>query len=391
MPKNFKTENSEMTINIKRDQANLGNPAQRFKLEVGNPHITPNTHLYDDELFVSDSTHYGSISKEELIKKVSALEKENEELRTANLQLQDLAHANKRMAATLALQQKEMQKLQELFLNSQKETQSNLQDLIDSRINDLLNERLKTQPQNSEMMSLEQKAVAPQKTEVKPKTYATVTKAKIPHKRKSVKEKINIAKKTIANLESTYTKSELGSISLKMLTGYDPVNNTLLHQRPPAYKRMQKNLKDYRNPTIIRQVNDSELLYIGGIKRTSYGLIKSLFENCGITKSEVKHLNFVSHKLLMIICDKSTTQKFIDLCESDPSIQYYHKDTFLPDDLITVTRNEIKKSMRLDCAVKLQSLIPNERQHEIFPDFIDTEEQQVENTITSQDDVMADN
>ena len=145
---------------------------------------------------------------------------------------------------------------------------------------------------------------------------------------------------------------------------------------------MQRDCKLYKNEKLLEQANNTQTLFLDGIKRNSFSLIKKIFEKMGIDKSELRHLAFIGPSRLLVMCDHSATPKFLKVC-SGKNVKLYLPGEIPVDDFIKITKIQIQKSIRLECAVALQLLLPDARKSEIFPP--------TNPTITSEADVMETN
>ena len=330
---------------------------------------TPGDEMPDEE-FIFDSAPAGSINNETVQKELIKLRSENSELKRENL---NLTNANKRLSATLANQQTQILQLQEEFSKMKRSTDEKLIRIIDERIKTALGSYKKNETVNVK------------ETETKKQSYAAITSSIRPERRprQTMNKKTQKAKKALDNLSDEHSFDEIRDIGINMLNGYDPLNRTPLKARPAAIKRMQRDCKLYKNEKLLEEANNTQTLFLEGIKRNSFSLIKKIFEKMGIEKSELRHLSFIGPTRLLVMCDHSATPKFLKVCSGKNALKLYLPGEIPVDDFIKITKMQIQKPTRLDCAVALQLLLPDARKSEIFPAS--------NPTITSEADVMETN
>jgi hypothetical protein len=391
------TRNKEKSFNALRE-GSLSKKTKRLKQNVNlnNFDATAGCDLEDQD-FINDSGTEIQQTELQLMEIIQQLQAENESLKSENAELKLAVAAHDRLKTALATQQKEIMELKKIIESSQHSQLRNLDSLIDSKVRELLTNYRTTRPplsiqqrQNStEPLPSSSAMESPPKatTEV---TYANATKKLLrgPTKLSAIKRNVVKAQETLNALDESHSPEEIKEISLRMLTGFDPINKQPLKPRVPVFKRMQQRITEYKNEKLIAQVKDSTVVLIKGIHRNKISLIKSVFEKNGINRTEVKHLTFISNSTLMIICQKDAAKKFSSLCDDNDALTFSTEIEI--ESLLLVTRNEIKKPIRLDCAVLLQSMLPCEQQADIFP-FVDPVAvltKLTEETIASDEDAM---
>ena len=92
------------------------------------------------------------------------------------------------------------------------------------------------------------------------------------------------------NLSDEHSFDEIREIGLNMLNGYDPLNHTPLKARPAAIKRMQRDYKLYKNEKLLEQANNTQTLFLDGIKRYSFSLDKPCRMRNGFISSSSRKL-----------------------------------------------------------------------------------------------------
>ena len=152
-----------------------------------------------------------------------------------------------------------------------------------------------------------------------------------------------------------------------MLRGFDPINQTALRPRTPAFKRMQKSSDAYTNEKLLERCRNLKAITISGVQSKNTKLIREVLLKQGLDSEYLKFIQFINGNSIMLVTSPGNILKIKELVnKSNGTLKLGSLSDF--ESRVKCIRTAIHRTIPLEIAVCLQRNLSPEEQLKLFED-----------------------